>query len=336
LIRDARAEGGVLTIDLVYDPRHNAAHRQGIQAALAENLKGLGWEGEIVLRVSEESPQAPPDQDAVPGMSGGGVMPHGGPVVQQEIEGVKHVVVVSSAKGGVGKSTIAANLAVALSRLGHSTGLMDADLYGPSVPRMMNVATPPMVADDSRIIPPSSHGVRCLSVGLLVEEEEAVIWRGPLVMNVLRQFLQQTQWGELDYLVVDLPPGTGDAQLTLVQGCRVAGAIVVTTPQEVALADAVRGIIMFNKLEVPVLGLVENMSWYELPDGQRDFVFGEGGGKQLALRHEVDLLGQIPLQTSLRESGDQGLPAALGDDGIAAAFRDLAMQVVEKLPVDAS
>ncbi|MBW2254376.1 MAG: Mrp/NBP35 family ATP-binding protein [Deltaproteobacteria bacterium] len=333
LVRDARVDAGVLTIDMVYGPQHNDAHRQGIGAALVENLRGLGWEGEVVLRVGEETPEPTPKEDPVKGMSGGGVMPHGGPVVEQEIEGVKHVVVVSSAKGGVGKSTIATNLAVALSQLGHPTGLMDADLYGPSVPRMMNVTNAPMVDDDQHIIPPSSYGVRCLSVGMLVPEEEAVIWRGPLVMNVLRQFLQQTQWGELDYLVVDLPPGTGDAQLTLVQGCKVAGAIVVTTPQEVALADAVRGIIMFDKLDVPVLGLVENMSWYELPDGRRDHVFGEDGGKRLALRHQLDLLGQIPLQTSLRKSGDEGLPAALGDDAIALAFKDLAMRVVEKLPV---
>jgi len=333
LVRDARVDAGVLTIDVVYGPEHNEAQRQGIEAALVENLRGLGWEGEVALRVGVEAPAPSRGQDPVKGMSAGGVMPHGGPVVEQEIEGVKHVLVVSSAKGGVGKSTIAANLAVALHRLGHPTGLMDADLYGPSVPRMMNVSNAPMVDDAQRIIPPSSYGVRCLSVGMLVPEQEAVIWRGPLVMNVLRQFLQQTHWGELDYLVVDLPPGTGDAQLTLVQGCKVAGAIVVTTPQEVALADAVRGIIMFEKLDVPVLGLVENMSWYELPDGQRDYVFGEGGGKRLAERHRVDLLGQIPLQTSLRKSGDDGLPAALGDDGLAAVFADLARRVVEKLPV---
>ncbi len=337
IVRGARIEGEKLHVELAFQPRHGEQDRSGIGAALIANLRGEGFTGPIELHVSEAPGAAAPHThkpkgDPVPGMSGGGVAPHGGPVIKQKIEGVKRIVAVTSAKGGVGKSTIATNLAVALSRLGHATGLLDADIYGPSLPKMMNANVRPMVDEQQRIVPPTSYGVRCLSVGMLVPEHEAIIWRGPMVMNLIRQFLQQARWGELDYLVIDLPPGTGDAQLTLIQACDISGAVVVTTPQDVALADAIRGITMFNKLEVPLLGLVENMSWYELPDGTRDPVFGEGGGARVADRYGIDLLAQIPLQTGLRRSGDQGLPAALSDDGVGLAFRDLALKVVEKLP----
>ncbi len=336
MVRNPRMEADTLCLELVFRPEHEERDRQGIEEALVQNLRGLGFSGEVTVatRVEEPPKRAPHPKEPVRGMhSGGGVAPHGGPVEKKRIDGVKHVLAVASGKGGVGKSTVATNLAVALQRLGHATGLLDADIYGPSLPRMMDVTSKPMVDDANRIIPPMSYGVRCLSVGLLVPDEEAVIWRGPMVMNLLRQFLQQAVWGELDYLIVDLPPGTGDAQLTLIQGCELSGAIVVTTPQPVALADAIRGITMFRKLEVPVLGVVENMAWYELPDGTRDHVFGDGGGARLAESEGEDLLGRLPLQTALRRSGDQGLPVALGDDALGQAFRDLAERVVEKLPV---
>jgi len=339
IIRGAKIDGDVLKLDLVFGPKHGETERAGIQQALAANIKAQGFAGRVEAKIAEAPKFTPaahaPKKDPVPGMTGPGVAPHGGPIHKQPIEGVKFVVAVSSAKGGVGKSTVAVNLAVALAREGRAVGLLDADIYGPSTPRMMNANLQPLVDDKQRILPPSSYGVKVLSAGMLVPENEAIIWRGPMVMSLVRQFLQQAKWGELDYLVVDLPPGTGDAQLTLIQACDIAGAVIVTTPQDVALADAVRGITMFRKLEVPLLGLVENMAWYELPDGTKDYVFGDGGGVRLAQRENTEVLGQIPLQTAIRKGGDQGLPAALADDSIGLAFRHLARKVIEKLPTGA-
>lgn len=331
MVRDVTHDDGALGMVLAFQAEHTPDDQKGIEAALRANLGALGWTGEIQIQRIVGTPAPARPREAVPGMSGGGVQPHGGPIRKQRIEGVTHVIAVASGKGGVGKSTVSTNLAVALRQKGLNVGLLDADIYGPSLPTMMNVTNRPMVDEERRIIPPTSYGVRCLSAGMLVEEHEAIIWRGPMVMNLIRQFLQQARWGHLDVLVVDMPPGTGDAQLTLIQGVDLSGAVVVTTPQQVALADAVRGISMFTKLGVPLLGMVENMAWYELPDGERDYIFGEGGGQRTAERYEVPLLAQIPLVTSLRRSADQGLPAALGKDSVAEAFGDLADAVIEQL-----
>ena len=336
LIRNAKVDSGKLKFDLVFSQAHTRDDRRGIEAAVIANLRGLGFQGEILPIPKLDTPKAPPPQDPVPGMSGKGVMPHGGPIVKKAIPGVTHLIVVASGKGGVGKSTVSTNLAVGLQKAGYKTGLMDADVYGPSLPRMMNTQQRPLVGSDGKIIPVNSYGVRCMSTGLLVPEEEAMIWRGPMVMGVVRQFLQDTNWGELDYLIVDLPPGTGDTQLTLIQATDIAGAVIVTTPQEVALADAIRGITMFQKLGVPLLGVVENMAYYELPDGTRDHVFGEGGGKRTAEKYGTDLLAEVPLRTALRASGDQGLPAALGSDTTAQIFQEIARKIAAKLPVHAS
>ena len=266
-------------------------------------------------------------------MSGGGLQPHGGPIQKQPVEGVRYIVCVASGKGGVGKSTIATNLAVGLGELGFAVGLLDADMYGPSLPTMMGVRSKPLVGHDQKILPVRAYGVRCLSMGLLVPEDQPMIWRGPMIMGALRNFLQDTAWGELDYLIVDLPPGTGDTQLSLIQSVDLSGAIVVTTPQQVALDDAVRGIAMFTKLGVPLLGLVENMAWYELPDGTRDPVFGEGGGVRTAKQYNTQLLAQIPLQTALRQAGDKGVPAVMGSDAAAAGLKRLVAAVAASLPV---
>jgi ATP-binding protein involved in chromosome partitioning len=200
---------------------------------------------------------------------------------------------------------------------------------------MMNTTQRPMIDDEKKVIPPSAYGVKCLSMGLLVDANEAMIWRGPMVMGVVRQFLQDTRWGELDVLVVDLPPGTGDVQLTLVQAVSLDGAVIVSTPQEVALADAVRGIEMFRKLEVPLLGVVQNMAYYQLPDGTRDHVFGEGGAARVAAQQGCDVLVELPLQTSIRRGADAGLPAVLGSDAVAATFRELGRKVAERLGLGA-
>lgn len=344
MIQKPRIEEGKLRFDLVFKQEHAREDRRAIEQAIMANLRGLGFEGEAIAfpRLAGSAPgerpslaKAPPTppkaKDAVPGMSGPGVMPHGGPISKKPIPGVRKLIVVASGKGGVGKSTVSTNLAVAMRRVGYRVGLLDADVYGPSLPKMMNTTQKPMVSDN-KLIPVMSYGVRCLSMGLLVPEEEAMIWRGPMVMGVVRQFLQDANWGELDYLIVDLPPGTGDVQLTLIQATDIHGAVIVTTPQDVALADAIRGVTMFQKLEVPLLGVVENMSYYELPDGTRDHVFGEGGGARIAERFGTELLAELPLQTATRRGGDQGLPAALGSDASADRFMKLAKRIAEKLP----
>jgi ATP-binding protein involved in chromosome partitioning len=284
--------------------------------------------GAVPERQATKRPTAPKSKDPVRGMSGAGMTPHGGAIQKQKLAGVKQVVAVASGKGGVGKSTVTTNLAVALQKKGLSVGILDADIYGPSVPMMMNVHSRPMLdRETKKILPVMSYGVRCLSMGMLVDAEEAMIWRGPMVMGAVRQFLQDASWDGLDLLLVDLPPGTGDIQLSLIQAVDLAGAVIVTTPQDVALGDAIRGITMFNKLEVPLLGLVENMAYYELPDGTRDHIFGEGGGVRTAERFETELLGQVPLRTAIRKGGDAGLPVALGDDATAQAFQAIADRV---------
>ncbi len=334
LLRNPKVTPGGLQVEIAWDEDHRPEDRRTIEEALRSNLKALGFEGKLLLLPVEKPKPASSKPKTVPGMEGGGVLPHGGPIVKQALPGVKHIVAVASGKGGVGKSTVATNLAVALQRAGHAVGLLDADVHGPSVPRMMNVHARPIVDADKRIVPVNSYGVRCLSMGMLVDEREAMIWRGPMVMSALRQFLQQTRWNGTDYLIVDLPPGTGDAQLSLIQAVPLAGAVIVTTPQDVALGDAIRGITMFQKLDVPLLGLVENMAYYLLPDGTKDHVFGEGGGAKVAERYGVDLLAQIPLQSAIRKGGDRGLPVALDDeDPTAALFTDIARQIAAKLPV---
>lgn len=229
------------------------------------------------------------------------------------------VIAVSSGKGGVGKSTVATNLAVALAKQGARVGLMDADIYGPNVPRLMGVDEPPPVVNE-QIIPLVAHGVKVISLGFLIEREQPAIWRGPIVMKIITQFLRDVAWGELDYFFVDMPPGTGDAQLSLVQATHVHGAIIVTTPQEVSVGDALRGAKMFQRVNVPVMGIVENMSWFECPHcGKPTVLFGSGGGERLARELELPLLGQIPLYPRVLEEGDRGQPIVVVDPTSSAA-----------------
>lgn len=255
------------------------------------------------------------------------------------LPGVKNIIAVSSGKGGVGKTTIAVNLAVALARAGYSVGLLDADVFGPSVPKMFNAEDfhPEVIREENvdRILPLVRHGVKILSTGFFVNPSDAVVWRGPMASNFLKQLIMQGDWGELDYLLFDLPPGTSDIHLTLVQEVPVTGAIIVSTPQEVAIADAVKGIAMFRseKINVPVLGLVENMSWFtpaELPEN-RYFIFGKDGCRILAEKMDVPLLGQIPLVQSICEGSDKGSPVALGDSITGKAFMELAVEVVKRI-----
>ncbi len=230
-----------------------------------------------------------------------------------------HVIAVSSGKGGVGKSTMSVNLAVALAQRGLRVGLMDADIYGPNIPLMMGVNAPPPVRNE-KIIPLEAHGVKIISLGFLIERDQPAIWRGPIVMKIVTQFLRDVNWGELDVFLVDMPPGTGDAQLSLVQATHVRGAIIVTTPQQVSTGDALRGAMMFQRTNVPVLGIVENMSWFECPHcGKPTALFGSGGGKRLADELQLDLLGQVPLYPRVMEGGDTGRPIVVSDPTSPAA-----------------
>ena len=335
MVRNARIEGQELTFDLVFTSEHTRADRRSMEAAVVENIKGVGWEGQILpsakLEAPSQAPQNPPN-GAVPGASGG-MTPHGGPIVKKVLPGVKRIICVAPERGE-SKKTVSVNLAIALRRIGHSVGLMTRDIYGPSIPTMLRTEGRPHADQSKKIIPLMAHGVKCLSIGMMMPSDQAVIWRGPMVQGALRNFIQDTQWGDLDYLIVDMPPGTGDAQLTLIQSVDLAGAIVVTTPQKVALDDAIRGIAMFQKLDVPLLGLVENMAWYALPDGSRDYVFGQGGGLAVSVEYGTELLTQIPLRTMLRASADDGQPAALGDSEVGEIFLALARSVAEKCPVD--
>jgi ATP-binding protein involved in chromosome partitioning len=253
------------------------------------------------------------------------------------LPGVRDIIAVASTKGGVGKSTVAANLALALVRLGQRVGLLDADVYGPSLPILFGAAGRPQVTDTKRIVPLERYGLRLMSIGFFLDESSPVIWRGPLVMGLVRQFLKDVEWGELDILVVDMPPGTGDAQLTLVQQVPLAGTIVVTTPQEVATLDVQRGIAMFEQVKTPVLGIIENMSFYECPRcGTHDAVFGSGGGARIAQQFGVPLLGAIPLVPEIRAGGDAGTPIVIDrpEHAVSRSFVRIAQSVLEALAAE--
>jgi ATP-binding protein involved in chromosome partitioning len=251
------------------------------------------------------------------------------------IPGIKHVIAVASGKGGVGKSTIAANLAVALEQSGSRVGLCDCDIYGPSISLMFGTRERPTATEENKIVPVEQYGLRLMSMGFLLDDTSPAILRGPMVTRYTQQFLRQVEWGELDYLVLDLPPGTGDIQLTIVQTVALSGAIIVTTPQEVALIDARKAATMFDKVNVPVLGLIENMSYFMSPsDGKRYDIFGSGGGEREARRLRVPLLGQIPIDITTREAGDRGIPIVSEDrqSPVTKEFVRIAKGLRERLP----
>ncbi len=320
LVKGIEARNGNVTVQLALatnDPNVPQAIKTNAEAAL-RNVAGVR---EAKVRIDI---QAPPAGSGSPGMGA------------TRIPGVKHVIAVASGKGGVGKSTIAANLAVALEQTQTAVGLCDCDIYGPSISLMFGSRDRPMATEDNRIIPVEQYGLRLMSMGFLLDDTSPAILRGPMVTRYTQQFLRQVEWGELDYLVLDLPPGTGDIQLTIVQTVALSGAIIVTTPQEVALIDARKASTMFEKVNVPVLGLIENMSYFISPsDGERYDIFGSGGGEREAKRIRVPLLGQIPLDIATREAGDRGMPvtAENPDSLVSAEFRKIAQRLREQLPV---
>ncbi|KAK3127175.1 hypothetical protein QOZ80_7AG0569390 [Eleusine coracana subsp. coracana] len=255
----------------------------------------------------------------------------GGP----SIAGVGDIIAVASGKGGVGKSTTAVNIAVALAqKFKLKVGLLDADIYGPSIPTMMNLHAKPEVSEDMKMIPVENHGVRCMSIGFLVDKDAPIVWRGPMVMSALEKMTRGVAWGNLDILVVDMPPGTGDAQLSMSQRLRLSGALIVSTPQDIALIDARRGANMFRKVQVPILGLVENMSCFKCPKcGDKSYIFGEGGARRTAEEMDMELLGEIPLEISIRTGSDEGKPIVVAspDSASAHAYIHVAEMVKQKV-----
>ncbi len=254
------------------------------------------------------------------------------------LEGIKNVIAVASGKGGVGKSTTAVNLALALQQEGARVGVLDADIYGPSVPRMLGIDGKPESTDGKSLEPMGGHGLQAMSIGFMIDEETPMIWRGPMVTQALEQLLRDTRWKSLDYLVIDLPPGTGDVQLTLAQKVPVSGAVIVTTPQDIALLDARKGLKMFEKVEVPVLGVVENMSIHICSEcGHAEHIFGSGGGEKMCDQYNVDFLGSLPLDISIRENADGGHPSVADDPNSKASeiYRDIARRTAAKLSLKA-
>jgi ATP-binding protein involved in chromosome partitioning len=323
IVRDVTIDGGTVGLRIVIGPGNPAvlgAIERDVRAALG------AVPGVTAVAIHSDTRASAPA--AGPAASSGaldaGLLP-----------GVSHAIAVASGKGGVGKSTVAVNLAVALARRGAKVGLMDADIYGPSIPIMMGVDERPELDPSGRSITPFDRfGVRFMSLGFLVDKDAAVIWRGPMVMKAIEQLLRDVAWGDLDVLVVDMPPGTGDAQLTLSQKVRLSGAVIVTTPQDVALADAIKGVAMFRKVGVPVLGIVENMSFFLCPHcGNRTDVFAHGGGRREAVRLGAPFLGEIPLDAAIREGGDLGRPVVAADPSstLSAAFLELADKILASL-----
>lgn len=319
-----RIEGMKVSFSLIFEKTTDPFIKSVTRAAEVAILTHVSKDVEIEGNISIKSLQAPR------------------PEVGQMLPGVKNIIGVSSGKGGVGKSTIAANLAVSLAKQGYSVGLLDADIFGPSVPKMFHIedARPFAEKIEGRelIIPVEKYGVKILSIGFFVDADQATLWRGGMASNVLKQLISDANWGDLDYFVIDLPPGTSDVHLTIVQTIALTGAIVVSTPQDVALADARKGINMFtnDKVNVPILGLVENMSWFtpeELPENKY-YIFGKEGAKKLAEEMNVPLLAQIPIVQGIREGGDSGEPVALDDQSIMGeAFVGLAKKVIEQVSI---
>ena len=323
---------GKVQFTLLLDSRDDAALVRDVRQAVAE------LDGVTDVKVNVRDPRQQTPTPARPGRalpmapeSAPAPAPRVAAPTPVALPNLGRILAVSSGKGGVGKSTVSVNLAIALSQLGYRVGLMDADIYGPNIPLMMGLDQQPEVNKAAKIIPLEAHGVKLISLGFLIEKDQPAIWRGPIVMKLIGQFLKDVEWGQLDYFIVDMPPGTGDAQLSLVQTTLVSAALIVTTPQQVATGDALRGVKMFERVAVPVLGIVENMSWFENPEtGKPIALFGSGGGQQLATQVGLDLLAQIPIDPRIAEGGDTGRPLIAVEPNAPAskAMAALATRVV--------
>ena len=325
-VRDiATTTDGRVRATLQLAPEDNPEIAREVRRAI-QDVPGVA---DLQLEVSS-APKKPAGR-SLPVMDQAPAAPRPSAPTPKRFTNLGRVIAISSGKGGVGKSTVAVNLAVALAQGGARVGLMDADIYGPNIPRMMGVTGQPSVINE-KMIPLEAHGVKLISLGMIIEPDQPAIWRGPIVMKIINQFLADVAWGQLDYFIVDMPPGTGDAQLSLVQATNVDGAIIVTTPQDVSVGDALRGVKMFQRVEVPVLGIVENMSWFECPHcGKPTALFGSGGGERLSRALDLPLLGQVPLYPRVMEGGDTGKPIVTADptSSAAKALTEIATRVAD-------
>jgi ATP-binding protein involved in chromosome partitioning len=322
-VKDLAVGGGNVSLRLEIMTESPAAAEE-IRRDATERLRALSGVTAVTIRLEVKAPAPAPARG----------MPGAPPVEKQILQDVRFKIAVASGKGGVGKSTVAANLALALERIGHRVGLMDSDIYGPSQQMMMGIDEKPYVNEANQIVPIERYGVKVMSLGFLMDVDQPVIWRGPMVMKAVEQFLQDVAWGKLDFLVIDLPPGTGDAQLTLTQKIQLSGAVIVTTPQDVSLIDARKGLAMFQKVNVPVLGIVENMSYYLCPEcGHRDEIFKHGGGRRTAEELRVPFLGEIPLDPKVAIGGDSGRPVVAGEpkSGVTEVYLKIAETIVKAL-----
>ncbi len=344
MVEQVDVDGGVVDVTLVVEAGRDRNERFALEDAIYDKLEAIAGVREVKIKMTTpkaiereqqadgtSAPASAPAQP--PAQSAGGAQRPAVPQAEP-VQGVGKVIAVASGKGGVGKSTVAVNLALALQEQGFRVGLLDIDIYGPSLPTLLGIMDRPSVAE-RRIVPLQAHGLRIMSLGFLMEDDTPVIWRGPIVTGIIRQFLRDVDWSGLDYLVVDMPPGTGDAQLALAQTVPVDGAVVVTTPSQLALIDAARGFEMFRTLNIDVLGIVENMSKFVTPDGEEHYIFGEGTVDKEAERLQTDLLASIPLDPAVREGGDRGEPVVAGDPDspTAKAFLELAKRVAELQPI---
>lgn len=338
MVSGLQAEKGEVTFLLVVDPKRGA-ELEPLRQAAESALMGLPGIRKVTAILTAEREQAPQQANE---NSPSAAAAKRGPSALREMPAVRHIIAVASGKGGVGKSTVAVNLALALRRMGFSTGLMDADIYGPSIPRMLNIHEKPVVGENKKLIPISTYGIKVMSMGFMVEEGAPMIWRGPMIQSAVRQFLEDVDWSDssvtggapLDVLVVDMPPGTGDAQLTLVQKVPLTGAVIVSTPQDIALIDARKGLAMFQQTNVPILGIVENMSYYCCPQcGSRSEIFGHGGARAEAEKMNVPFLGEIQLHPMIRSLSDAGTPvvAARPDSHEAKPYIDMAAMIAPAL-----
>lgn len=317
-VKKIAIDGGNVTVDITlgYPAK---GFEDDLKAAVTEKAKAAGAEN-VTVNVGFE------------------VAAHGVQKGVKRIDGIKNIIAVASGKGGVGKSTTSVNLALALAQEGAKVGILDADIYGPSQPRMMGLSGEPQSQDGKSLEPMENYGVQTMSIGFLIDEETPMIWRGPMVTQALEQLLNDTNWTDLDYLVIDLPPGTGDTQLTLAQKVPVSGAVIVTTPQDIALLDARKGLKMFEKVEVPILGIVENMSIHICSKcGHEEHIFGQGGGSNMSEQYDVDFLGALPLDIRIRQETDGGKPTVVAepDHRISQIYRDIARKTAAKLALQA-
>src|SRR5436190_10810211 len=312
IVKHIAANNGAISVTIQLTAANNDA-AQKIKTDAEAVLRGLS--GAQMVSVQVNQPAAP-----VGAQPGGVAQPN-------KVPGIKRIVAVASGKGGVGKSTCSVNLACALKNLGERVGLLDCDIYGPSVPLMMGIKQRPTISAEEKMVPPSNYGVKLMSMGFLLDSDQPVIWRGPMIQKTITQFIHSVDWGDLDYLLVDLPPGTGDAQLSLCQTVPLDGGVIVTTPQEASLGVVRKGIAMFQKVNVPILGIVQNMSYFITPTGDRIELFGHGGGRTEAGRQNVPFLGEVPIFTEIREGGDSGQPIVVTgpDSAPGRAFSDVAI-----------